>query len=104
MDHRQTDDDKQVGHLADRHGIGTVTHDAEDAEQSETDAHRGLAALHTHHAVDEEVDGDGHQHEREVEVTTVTLLIIETVDNDKVDDNAGEEFQERLQEFCGKEC
>ena len=37
IDERQGDNDKEISHLTDRHGVGTVPHDGEDAEESDTD-------------------------------------------------------------------
>ena len=37
--HREGDDGKEIGHLTHRHRISTITHDGEDAKQTDTNTH-----------------------------------------------------------------
>jgi len=82
---REGDDDEEIGHLTDRHRIGAVTHDGEDAEESDTHTHRGLALHileHEYHEEDDEEDGYGDEHEREVEVAAAALTVVQAIDDE----------------------
>jgi hypothetical protein len=93
--HRQAYDEEQIGHFSHGHGIGSVAHDAEDAEQSQSYAHRGLASVHAHHEIDQEEDGYGHEHESEVEIVAMTLAVVEEVDDGPVHYDADKKPNER---------
>ena len=47
LNHRQSNDDKEISHLANGHGVRAVAHDAEDTKKSDTDtdARLGLQVL-----------------------------------------------------------
>ena len=91
VDDRERDDDKEVGHLSDRHGVGAVAHDGEYTEETdaEADARLGLEILQDKdHEEYEEEDRYRDDHKGEVEVTSPTLGVVETVHDDPVDDHA----------------
>ena len=76
MDDRQADNHEEIGHLAYRHGVGSVAHDAEDS--------------------DEEEDSDGNDHEGEEEVAALTLLVVKELNDDPVDQEAESESQQSV--------
>ena len=83
--------DEEVCHLAYWHGVGAVSHDGEDAEESESYAHCGFSSVHAHHEIDEEEDGDGDDDEGEVEVAALALLEVQEVYDAPVYENTDNE-------------
>ena len=102
MNHRQAYHHEEIGHLTDWHRICTVTHDAEDTEESQSDTHRSLTAVHTHHEVHQEEDGHRYDYKGEVEVAPMTLLVVQEVDNDPVDEETDKEPHNSFTEACRK--
>ena len=80
MDYRQADYHEEISHLTYWHRVRTITHDAEDAEESESDTHCCLSSIQPHHQIDQEEDGHRYNHKGEVEVATLALPEIEKMD------------------------
>ena len=88
IDHRERDDNKEISHLPDRHGIGAIPHDAEDTEKSDTytDARLGLQVFeHENHEEHEEEDCYRREHKGEIEVSPLAFAVIESVNDEEVD-------------------
>ena len=81
---REGDNNEEISHLAHWHSIGTIAHDGEDSEETDTHTHRGLALhilQHEDHEEDDKEDGNRYKHEREIEITPMALAEIQTVDD-----------------------
>ena len=105
IDQREGDDDKEICHLADWHGIRTITHDGEDAEESDTHTHRGLALHileHENHEEDDEEDGHRDEHERKVEVATTALTVVQTVDNQPCERDVDQQTDKHHHKIIGQ--
>ena len=82
IDHGEADYGKEIGHLAHRHGVGAVAHDAEYAEQPDSYANARFAlevVEHENHVEHQKEDGNADENEGEIEVTPVTLAEIKKV-------------------------
>jgi hypothetical protein len=105
MDYRETDNNKEVGHLAHRHRIGTITHDRENTEQADTDTHRRLTTQlvkSEYHEEHQEEYGYARQQKREVIVSALTLPVIQSVNDKPIEKGTDDKPHHHLHKVTGE--